>query len=313
MKSITIKLLLLLFIGLPLSSRACDICGCGVGSYYIGILPQFNKRFVGVRYQYKSLQTHLGPTGNRTPISAEETYQSLELWGAWNLGSRWRIMAIVPYNFNARNIPGSGEVGRMNGLGDIVVYGYYKIFEQMGSTKSNQMFNHSLWVGAGVKAPSGKYDPAQRSAASQDAPNNFQLGTASTDFMINLAYDIRVMDLGLNTNVSYKMNTENKYDYRYGNKLSVNSLLYYKVNIKDRVRLSPNAGVGYETQPKDVSMQRYDVAQSGGYSLAEIAGIEVNIGKVNLGANYQTLLSQKLADGRAKAGGRWLTHISYSF
>lgn len=313
MKQIKIKLLVLAMALLPLSSWACDICGCGVGSYYLGILPQFNKRFVGVRYQYKSLETHLGPTGNRTPLSADETYQTMELWGAWNFGSRWRVMAIVPYNFNERKIPGSGDVGKMNGLGDVVVYGYYKVFEKMGGTSSNKMFNHSLWVGAGIKAPTGKYDNSQRSSASQDEPNNFQLGTASTDFMLNLAYDIRIMDLGLNTNVSYKMNTENKYDYRYGNKFSVNSLLYYKFNIKDKVRISPNLGVGYEIQPKDVTMARYDVAQSGGYSLAGIGGVEVNMGKVSVGANYQTLLSQDLADGRAKSGGRWLTHISYSF
>ena len=60
------------------ATKACDICGCGVGTYYLGILPDFNKRFVGLRYQHKQLTTHLGPTGNRTPITADETYESLE-------------------------------------------------------------------------------------------------------------------------------------------------------------------------------------------------------------------------------------------
>src|SRR5690606_18456667 len=108
-------------------ARACDICGCGVGTYYLGILPDFNKRFAGVRYQYRPLTTHLGPDGNRTPLTANEEYQCLELWGPWNSGSRWRAMAIVPYNFNRRRVPGSGETGKKNGLGDVALMGYYKV------------------------------------------------------------------------------------------------------------------------------------------------------------------------------------------
>lgn len=41
-------------------------------------------------------------------------------------------------------------------------------------------------------------------------------------------YDVRLMDAGINTNVSYKINTTNKYDYRYGNKLSANIPACYK-------------------------------------------------------------------------------------
>src|SRR5690606_2302100 len=295
------------------AANACDICGCGVGTYYLGILPDFNKRFVGLRYQHKQLATHLGPTGNRTPITADETYESLELWGGWNFGTRWRAMAILPYNFNTRHVPGSGQTGYKNGLGDVALMGYYKVFEGVGGTRNNQLIIHSLWAGGGVKVPTGQYDDSERESVSQDAPNNFQLGTASTDFMVNLAYDIRLMDLGLNMNVTYKVNTENTYDYRYGNKLTANGLLYYKFNIKNQIRIAPNAGAMYETQTKDVIYGLYDVAQSGGTSLTGVAGLEVNAGRISFGGNYQAPLSQKLADGRAKAGNRWLAHISFSF
>lgn len=294
-------------------SKACDICGCGVGSYYIGILPDFNKRFIGLRYQHKSLLTHLGPTGNRTPITADETYQSMEMWGAWNIGQRWRVMAILPYNFNTRNIKGSGEQGKKNGMGDVVAMGYYKIFEEAKGTASNKMLVHSLWIGAGVKAPTGRYDAGERSNAAQDSPNNFQLGTASTDFMFNLAYDVRLMDLGLNVNTTYKLNTENKYDYRYANKFTANALAYYKFNVKNKVRIAPNAGITYETQPQDVVFGKYDVAQSGGNSTTGIVGVEVNMGKISFGGNYQSPLNQNLAGGRVEAGNRFLTHLSFSF
>ena len=57
MKKYIITILLALFSWSAV--KACDICGCGVGSYYLGILPEYNKRFIGLRYQHKNLTTHL--------------------------------------------------------------------------------------------------------------------------------------------------------------------------------------------------------------------------------------------------------------
>lgn len=295
-------------------TMACDVCGCGVGSYYLGILPDFNKRFIGLRYQQNRLQTHLGSNGIRTPNSTNETYRTMELWGAWNFGNKWRVLAIVPYSFNERTVgTNTLETGKKNGLGDIVVMGHYKLFDDAHTTSSNKLLMQSLWVGAGIKTPTGTYDTSEQSSAEMGAPNNFQLGTASTDFMINAAYDIRLMDAGVNVNTTYKINTENKHDYRYANKLTVNALAYYKFNIKNKVRISPNAGVLYETQSKDVLYNRFDVAQSGGQSTIGIAGVEINVGAISIGGNFQSPLSQNLADGRIKAGNRFMTHVSFSF
>ncbi|RYD94686.1 MAG: transporter [Sphingobacteriales bacterium] len=292
-----------------IGAKACDICGCGVGSYYIGILPEYNKRFVGLRYQYKTLQTHLGPRGERTPLSTDETYQSAELWGGWNFGKKFRVLAFVPYNFNER-INQDGK-GTKSGLGDIAVMGYYNLFNRTG-TLGSKLLVQSLWLGAGIKTPTGKYEPSERLAI-QESPNNFQLGTASTDFTLNAAYDIRYHDLGLNANVNYKLNTENRFGYRYGNKLSANLLAYYKFRLFESVTMAPNAGVLYETSAKDFEHNKYEVAVSGGHSLAAIAGLEFAMKGVSFGANYQNVRLQNLAGGRAYAGNRIMTHISIPF
>ena len=290
-------------------SRACDICGCGVGSYYLGILPEYNQRFIGLRYQYKTLLTHLGPTGERTPITADETYQSTELWGGWNFGTKFRILAFLPYNFNKRESQ-TGN-GTKTGLGDIAVMGYYNLFDRKG-VLGDRLLVQSLWVGAGVKVPTGKYEPSERLAISE-SPNNFQLGTASTDFTLNAAYDIRYNDVGINANVNYKINTENRYNYRYGNKFTSNILGYYKFRIANKVTVAPNIGVLYETAVKDIESGKYEVDVSGGHSLSAVGGVEVSMKDFSFGANYQNVRSQQLAGGRAYAGNRVMVHISVPF
>jgi hypothetical protein len=304
------KYIIILLLGvISLPTLACDICGCGVGSYYLGILPEYNKRFIGLRYQHKKLSTHLGPQGERSPLTSDETYQTAELWGGWNMGTRFRVLAFVPYNFNNR-VAQTGN-GYKSGLGDVAVMGYYNAFNKRSSVGYNLLVQ-SLWVGAGVKAPTGKYEPAER-ALSTESPNNFQLGTASTDFTLNAAYDIRLMDLGLNINANYKINTQNKYDYRYGNKLTTNALLYYKIRLFNAMTISPNAGLLYETSQQDVENAKYTVDVSGGHVVSAIGGLEANFNRYSAGINYQHVASQQLANNRVNAGDRLMVHFSVAF
>lgn len=289
--------------------RACDICGCGVGSYYIGILPDFKKRFVGLRYQYKTLTSHLGPGGSRSYLTTAETYQTAELWGGWNIGRRFRVIGFVPLNFNSRE--NQGVSMHRSGVGDIAAVGYYQLLDKQ-QTAGSKLLVQSLWLGAGIKLPTGRYEPAEHKE-NEDAPNNFQLGTASTDFTLNAMYDVRLMDVGLNANVSYKINTNNRYDYQYGNKFTANLLAYYKIRLKEKLTIAPNAGMLYETAAKDRETKKYKVDISGGYSLMATIGMEATIGNISAGANFQPAVSQQLADMRIKAGNRAMVHVTYLF
>src|SRR5690606_23659110 len=98
-----------------------------------------------------------------------------------------------------------------------------------------------------------------------------------------------------------------------GNKATANVLAYYKFFIDNKFRIGPNIGLMYERQQKDEIYGRYRVAQSGGFAATGIVGAEFNIGKLSFGANYQSSLSQNLADSRALAGDRIMTHISFGF
>jgi hypothetical protein len=125
-------------------------------------------------------------------------------------------------------------------------------------------------------------------------------------------YDIRLHDAGLNTNVSYKVNTTNQYEYRYGNKLTVNMLGYYKFRLGANSNIAPNTGLLYEQAEKDVKDRSRIVEESGGYSITYTMGTEWSYKTVSVGANYQVPFRQYLANGKARSLNRLMLHVSFS-
>lgn len=307
MKFLITILLIFVILLLPRSVKACDICGCGVGNNYIGILPEFQKKIIGIRYRYNSMLTHLGAGGSTTHLTTREHYHITEVWGGWNITRKIRIMASVPYSFNQKT--NQGNTDRKNGIGDMSISGFYQLLNKRNTVSRNpRLLVQSFWVGGGIKLATGKYNTADKSSTGQTA-NLFQLGTGSYDFNIGAMYDIRLQDAGINVNTNYKINTANKYNYQYGDKFSLNAQAYYKFRTKKNMMLAPNAGVQYETAQKD----RDDIIRvlaSGGSVLLGNIGFETAFTKFAVGANYQIPLQQDLAHKMVKAGNRLMVHIS---
>jgi len=132
---------IILLLALPMLSIACDICGCGVGNNYIGILPEFRRQVFGLRYRYNSLLTHVGVGGTTTYLTTKENYQTLEAWGGWNITKNIRVMASIPYSFNERINQGSSR--SKNGLGDITVWGYYQLINNRKPVLSKKLLVQS--------------------------------------------------------------------------------------------------------------------------------------------------------------------------
>lgn len=296
-----------IFLLLPMV-RACDICGCGAGSYYIGLLPGFNKKIIGLRYRYNTLRTHVGAGGQETYLTTAEIYRTAELWGGWNIGKKIRVMGYVPVNFNSKE--NQGATTDKKGIGDIGFQGFYRVIDER-KTLTKQLLVHSLWVGAGIKIPTGKYDAGEKNISDNNA-NIFQLGSGSVDITLNAMYDVRLQDVGINATVSYKINTANSEGYRYGNKLSGNVQAYHKLRVKQEITVSPNLGLLYENTARDKA-RGYLHDMPGGQLLLGAAGMEAGFRRFAIGGSYQLPLSQDLARGSVKANDRAMVHLSILF
>lgn len=283
---------------------ACDICGCGVGNTYIGILPEFRSSILGIRYRYNSLITHVGVGGTTSYLTTNEYYKTAELWGGFFIGKKIRFLGAIPYNINSRF--NQGKTNDKQGLGDITTTAYYALLNNT-TTLKNKLIVHSLWVGTGVKFPTGNYNSIDKMNANSN--NLFQLGTGSIDFSVNAMYDLRYQDIGINVSASHTMNTQNKYQYLYGNKITMSSQFYYKFSVASRLSIAPNIGVLLEKANQDEDNGAV-VELSGGRLVMGSVGLETSYKKIAFGLSWQSPMRQYLANGIIQVNDRTMVHLS---
>ena len=285
-------------------SSACEICGCGVGNYYIGILPQFRSHFIGLRYHYNKFNTRLVSDPSQY---SNDFYQTVELWSGWNIGKKFQLLAVLPVNFNHQE---SDEgVTNLKGLGDAILLMNYKLFDVNSKTGSGKTINQQLWLGGGLKLPTGKFeiepnDPDVASAA------NMQLGSGSTDILLDGMYNVRVGKIGVTTQANYKISGTNKDDYRFGNKFSASSFISYGLSAK-KTAITPNVGLMYENTAES-KLQSSKVDLTGGSLLQGAIGVEFGFNKISVGFNAQLPIVQNFADNQTKQRVKGMIHVTFS-
>lgn len=295
-------LLLILYPLLNFDVHGCNVCGCGVGSYHYGILPQFRKNFAGIRYRHSSFTSTLD-NSHADPYSVE-TFQAAELWGRFYPAKRIQTFAFVPFNFNERQ-EGSG-VKRMKGLGDIVISANYNLLNTFDSTRS--IIKHNLLLGAGVKLPTGQYRAIENGLT---VNQNFQLGTGSLDFLFNLIHTARYKNWGLNTELSYAANTTNNDEYRFGNATRAGVTAFYIISA-NAITFMPNVGISGEFF-KDNTQYEVPFPDTGGWASLYSAGVEVYVRNMALGFSYGNPGKQALFNDMVRAHDRTSVHLTFMF
>src|SRR5215510_11197395 len=125
---------------------ACEICGCSHGGYFVGTFPDFKKHFLGLRYSFRNYYSHVDTSSE----FSKDHYQTLELWGGFNVGKRWQIMAFLPFNANRQETNEAGHHHTHYGFGDVTLIANYQLLQKE---------KHQIWTGAGIKLPTGKFQP----------------------------------------------------------------------------------------------------------------------------------------------------------
>ena len=287
---------------------ACDLCGCSNGGSFFGILPQGHRGFLGVRYRYASYNSHL----NSLTLQTREQFRTAELWGRFYPMRRVQVMAFVPYQFSEQTMLTSGETTPLRGLSDVSALVHYNLINTFMDDSAVHTVNHNLLVGGGVKLPTGRFRYDESSLLDVANPN-FQLGTGSTDFLLNAIYTTRYKSWGANADVSYRITTTNPNGYRFGNRVNASaSVFYLSGSGLSKRSFMPNAGMFVEQATHDV---REGVAnkQTGGYATYLNVGTEVYLNKLNIGISYRKPVSQYLSQGELRANAQLTTHVTVLF
>ncbi|SDM78456.1 hypothetical protein SAMN05421823_1311, partial [Catalinimonas alkaloidigena] len=275
--------LLWLLVSLPAS--ACEVCGCALGGNSYGILPQFNTNFVGLRWRQSRFYAEMNHPGEAREFS-HDTYNQLELWGRVYLTRRWQVFAFVPYAVN--HMAGTEQNVTTAGLGDASAVVNYTVLKTPDSAATT--WRHVLMVGAGVKVPTGHFRQEDKGLLLNP---NFQRGTGSVDGLASAVYTVRYGRVGLNLDASYKFNTANPQQYRFGNQGNASAQVFYWHTWKGtEISLLPNAGLYYEAARRHTD-EGFLQANTGGKACLFSVGLETYVRRFTLGVGYKTPVWQR--------------------
>lgn len=290
------------------NTSACDVCGSSLGGNYLGILPQFGKNFVGMRWS----QSHFSASMNHNsqylgPEYSNDTYNKVEVWGRFYINKNIQVFAFIPYSFN--QMDGTHQKLNMNGLSDVTLSANYLLINN-GENLSKKT-KHFLSGGLGIKLPTGKYNFEDQGELVNPT---FQLGSGSFDFSLSTIYTIRYNKMGSNFETGYKLNTYNKNDYRFGNQFYVSNQFFYWQNLKS-LTLLPNAGLYFEhgSHHQDGLVTQ---TNSGGNALLLNTGLEVYVRNFSVGFSFKKPIVQNYNSdsiSKIEASNRFMTSLTFNF
>lgn len=304
MKKITSIIILLLAVAY--NASACDICGCSVSGNTFGILPQFQRHFAGIKYNYRAFRTEHPPLfANSKKVVSNEYYHTAEAWGRFVPHKRVQLFAFVPTHFYKKQEDGITTLS--NGLGDASLIVNY-ILLNTANDSADSDWKHALQMGGGVKLPTGKNSFAENN---ENTIPQMQPGTGSVDFPLNIIYTLRYKSFGLNSEYNYRVNLANAQGYKFGDRFNATTRVFYWKKFEHYTFL-PNTGISYEHGAADVKdgvLQDY----TGGNVVLANAGMDFYFNKFSVGLSAQQPVYQYLGENYIHAKTRFSTNFIYLF
>lgn len=285
------KLLLFLFVSCVIQSAfSCDVCGSASGAQTLGMLPAFQKHFVGIKYGHGTFKSsHPVINAGDLPSSSTEKYHVSEIRARVVVKKRWQFYAFVPISFLQKQ--DEGITTRNSGLGDISLLSNYVLVNQSDSVKK---YKHTFLLGGGVKLPTGKNNLIDNKYGIWIP--NMQLGTGSIDFILNANHILTYRNSGLVSEVFAKFNTSNADKYRFGNRYFGSVKYFYSIEASESMLILPSAGISMDFLDKDKRFG-FENTLSGGYAFGANLGFDIFWKQWQFGAMIGHPFSYKLSDG----------------
>jgi hypothetical protein len=289
MKNFFRAVLLLVYLSAAPGVYACDVCGCSSVSQSLGLLPQFSGHFAGIQYLYMSAVSNHPALLSGEPVEHSAQYfNTMQIWGRYQLGRRLQLYAFVPYVYNRYK---DGSSRNTAGIGDISV-ALNTVLLQSEQHGRKQL----LLAGGGIKIPAGSYSGSN--AADRSVLPNMQTGTGSTDILLNGNYTFIKRRGGLNFDAAAVLTTANGNGYKFGNRFALTALGFYQLDYK-HFRLAPQAGFRqeYTLHDYDNYHRKWLNEQSGGYIGYLSGGMQAYYSKWGLKLMLHVPILQYYASG----------------
>lgn len=286
--------------------KNCDLCAC-----YLGIDPNYNMNTVGVRFsRFAYSRDAIAPVSNPNldheghggTGEVKETYDNYELFGKYYINPALRISFNIPFSSNTIDGKSIKDISDMTFLAQYQLYNT----EVDGDTK----FRHRIFAGGGIKLPTGSYD---KSLVPGVLDPHAQAGTGSFDFLLNTSYMAWLSGVGFSTDIIYTVNTANKFDYLFANRLNVTSSFFYKMEKGHYWSFIPHAGVYLETAGND-KQNGAEVSGTSSNSFFATGGLDVYFRQLSVNFTYQHPVSQSFgASDHPENDNRYFIGLGYSF
>ena len=273
---------------------ACDVCGCSASNQYLGLLPQYQWNFFGFQSQYSKFSSiHESAYSGKPDEHANDQYNTLQVWGRYNIGRHYQVFAFIPYNYNIHNENKTTSV--TSGIGDISL-----LATRILANKDRKDWRFALSAGLGLKLPTGKY--VGISTLDREGLPNLQPGSGSWDFIGNANYTVSYKKTGINLDATSTITSPNKDNFKYGNRYGTGITAFYSLMIH-KLSVAPMAGIRYEYTLHDYDnySKKWLNEESGGYLSYGTVGVQAYFKKVGLRLSYQLPIGQNFASGNVTA------------
>ncbi len=211
-------------------SLACDVCGGVNANPNMGLLPAARYHFIGFRSGFRHYESTMENLFTGATSVSSERFLSTELIGRVQFHPKWNAGMLIPYQSNWQT--GDTLKTRIHGFGDVNVSLNYLPLLNMDSM-GNMV--HALSCGLALKFPTGKY-----ATFAHDMSNQYP-GTGAYDLGLMVTESLQLKKWSIMNEGNFIIRTAAKNGYKYGNVLSISSVISRRIKFKIHRIESPDS------------------------------------------------------------------------